>query len=227
MCLIYLNVVLTGIKYGVDKNFKDVTCFQILCARHMYQHINHGFTKPKLQSAVFKAAKAYNEDEHDYALYMLDLHKRRWIEAGGQKSWARHSYDPSSSYRQMTNIISKAFNQWITKLKCKPICQWVMGFESKLIHLFSRRKRNGSLWKDKHLVPRASKNACDCDEWKISGIPCVHAMVILAEITPPRYKHYVHECYTIERYRASYVGNFNQMVSMTEWPQETRTILNP
>ncbi|KAI3993954.1 hypothetical protein MKX01_002967 [Papaver californicum] len=189
----------------------------------MYQHINLGFTKPKLHKAAFKAAKAYNYDDHSYDLDKLDHHKRCWIEVGGQTNWGRHLYNPSSNYRQMTNILSKAFNY---------------------------RKRNGRMWKDKQLVPRENKKLreqirnktgfsahrsqcspsiyhvmedchartrefymmqrqCDCDKWQISGVPCVLAITVLAEKTPPRYKRYVHEFYTVERYRASYV---------TKWP---------
>ncbi|KAI3907206.1 hypothetical protein MKX01_020564, partial [Papaver californicum] len=95
------------IKYVVDKNFKDITCFQRLCARSMYQHINFRFTEPKLQKASFKAAKAYNDDDHIFALHKLDHYKRSLIEAGGQTNWAGHLYDPSASCHQIANILSK------------------------------------------------------------------------------------------------------------------------
>ncbi|KAI3898060.1 hypothetical protein MKX03_028618, partial [Papaver bracteatum] len=36
-----------------------------------------------------------------------------------------------------------------------------MGFEAKLIQLFLTRRRNGSLWKDKSIVPRASAKLWD------------------------------------------------------------------
>ncbi|KAI3861029.1 hypothetical protein MKW98_003818, partial [Papaver atlanticum] len=38
---------------------------------------------------------------------------------------------------------------------------------------------------------------------------------------------YVHKCYTVKKYSTSYAGIINPMASMTEWRQETRTIMNP
>ncbi|XP_026429461.1 uncharacterized protein LOC113325715 [Papaver somniferum] len=240
-----------GIQSAVEKNFQGVTCFQRLCGRQMLRHIGH--FHGNLRSAALKVGKAYNENDHNDALEKLDNRLRRWIETGGRENWARHLYHPSSSCPQMTNILSKAFNKWITDLKCFPICQWVIGFEAKLIRLFRTRRRNGWLWKNKDILPRASKKLkeklkeqfrnvvelergqmvdlgqrlCSCGEWQISGIPCVHAMVVLTKNKPPLFKRYVHKCYTVKKYRTSYAGIINPMASMTVWRQETRTIMNP
>ncbi|KAI3917959.1 hypothetical protein MKW98_000193 [Papaver atlanticum] len=253
---------LTGIKLVVDHNFGVVSRFHRLCGRKLYQHVNLGFREPKPQKAAFDAAKSYNREDHERALGNLSEHQRRWIEAGGESSWARHSYDPSASCPQMKNIFNKDFNLWITELKCFPLCDLVMGFEAKLNQLFLRRQRNGRLLTDKHLVPRAStklrdqihnnigyaalldvykpltyimmnedhnptrsvdlaQRKCDYDEWHISGVPCVHAVAVLATKRPPRYERYVDEYYTIGRYKVSYDGIISRMASINEWRQVT------
>ncbi|KAI3946681.1 hypothetical protein MKW98_003244 [Papaver atlanticum] len=208
----------------------------------MQHHIGHFYGN--LQSTALKAGKAYNENDHNDALEKLDDRLRCWIETSGRKNWDRHLYHPSASCPQMTNILSKAFNKLITDLKCLPICQWVIGFEAKPIRLFRRRRKNGRLWKDKDIFPRESKKLkeqfrnvveleggqirrCSCGEWQIYGIPCVHAMVVLAKNKPPRFRRYVHKCYTVKKYSTSYAGIINLVASMTEWRQETRTIMNP
>ncbi|KAI3926559.1 hypothetical protein MKW92_052971 [Papaver armeniacum] len=133
MRLMCSNAVLTCINIVVDQNFQGVKHFHRLCARK----------------------KSYNLVDHQRNLVKLTELQRRWVEVCGQSSCARHSYDPSARCPQMVNIFSKAFDLWITELKCLPICQFVTGFEAKLIQLFLTRRRNGRLWKDGRIVPRA------------------------------------------------------------------------
>ncbi|KAI3923300.1 hypothetical protein MKW98_026893 [Papaver atlanticum] len=259
MRLMCSNAVLTGINIAVDQNFQDVKHFHRLCARKFYQLIRIGFDEPESQKKALDAAKSYNPGYHKCNLLHLPELQRRWVEACGKSSWARHSYNPSACCPQMVNIFSNAFNLWITKLKCLPICQFVMGFEAKLIQLFLTRQRNGRLWKDERTVPIASAKlgdqilhkilyhassrpvwrsnhktlvtnicnmpsrnvhlllrTCDCGKWKISGVPCVHAVAVIAQHRPPRYEGYVHEYFTVRRYMASYAGIIKGSPSMTE-----------
>ncbi|KAI3883753.1 hypothetical protein MKX03_036246 [Papaver bracteatum] len=106
--------------------------------------MNHNLRKKALS-----AVKSYNLVDHQSNLVKLPELERRWVEVCGQSSCARHSYEPSACCPQMVNIFSKAFDLWITELK------------SKLIQLFLTRRRNGSLWKDKSIVPRASEKLWD------------------------------------------------------------------
>ncbi|KAI3947146.1 hypothetical protein MKW92_035791 [Papaver armeniacum] len=157
MRLMCSNAVLTCIDIAVDQNFQDVKHFHRLCARKFYQDIRIGFVEPESQKKTLNAAKSYNLVDHQRNLKKLTELQRRWVEVCGQSSCARHSYDPSARCPQMVNIFSKAFDLWITELKCLPICQFVMGFEAKLIQLFLTRRRNGRMWKDGRIVPRASQ----------------------------------------------------------------------
>ncbi|XP_026435031.1 uncharacterized protein LOC113332736 [Papaver somniferum] len=150
-----------GIDIAVDQNFQDVKHFHRLCARKFYQDIRIGFDEPESQKKALYAAKSYNLVDHQRNLVKLPELQRRWVEVCGQSSCARHSYDPSARCPQMVNIFSKAFDLWITELKCLPICQFVMGFEAKLIQLFLTRRRNGRLWKDERIFPRASAKLGD------------------------------------------------------------------
>ncbi|KAI3945815.1 hypothetical protein MKW98_023089 [Papaver atlanticum] len=237
MHLMCSNAVLTGINIFVDQNFQDVKHFYRLCARKFYQIIRIGFDEPESQKKALDAAKSYNPVDHKRNLvHLLEL-QRRWVEAYGKSSWARHSYDPSV-----------AFNLWITEFKCLPICQFVMGFEAKLIQLFFIRRRNGRLWNDERFVSRASAKLgdqilhksfnhnnlvtnicnrpsrnvnlllrnCDCGKWQISGVPYVHAVEVIAQHRPPLYEEYVHDYFTVRRYIASYAGNIYRTLGMTE-----------
>ncbi|KAI3924989.1 hypothetical protein MKW92_028274 [Papaver armeniacum] len=272
MRLMCSNAVLTGIDIAVDQNFQDVNHFHRLCARKFYQDIRIGFAEPESQKKALDAAKSYNLVDHQRNLVKLTELQRCWVEVCGQSSCARHSYDPSARCPQMVNIFSKAFDLWITELKCLPICQFVMGFEAKLIQLFLTRRRNGILWKDGRIVPRASsklgdqilrkdlyyassrpiwrrsqhhtlvtnicnrpsrnvsllQKTCECGKWQISGVPCVHAVAVIAQHcslykhSPALYENYVHEYFTVEMYMVSYAGIIYQSPGIPETLRSTQ-----
>ncbi|XP_057806828.1 uncharacterized protein LOC131018896 [Salvia miltiorrhiza] len=55
---------------------------------------------------------------------------------------------------------------------------------------------------DKFVVVIESR-ACTCRVWELNGIPCVHAIVALAFLKVDSVA-YIHEYYTIERYKLAY-----------------------
>ncbi|KAI3856917.1 hypothetical protein MKX03_032449 [Papaver bracteatum] len=245
MRLICSNVVLIGIDIVVDHNFQDVKHFHKLCSRKFYQDICTGFDEPESRKKALRAAKCYNLVDHQSNIVKLPKLERRW---------------PSACCSQMENIFSMAFDLWITQLKCFPICQFVMGFEAKLIQLFLTRQRNGSLWKDKSIASRASTKLWDqiflkdlyhvsshtiwrrsdnntlvtnildkpsrnvhlllkmweCGKWKISGVPYVHVVAVIAQHRAPNYEKFVHEYFTVGTYMASYAGIIYQSPGITE-----------
>ncbi|KAI3951220.1 hypothetical protein MKW92_050412 [Papaver armeniacum] len=251
MQLMCSNAVLTGINIAVDQNFQDVKHFHRLCARKFYQDIRIGFVEPESQKKALDAAKSYNLVDHQRNLVKLTELQRCWVEVCGQSSCARHSYDPSARCPQMVNIFSKAFDLWITELKCLPICQFVMGFEAKLIqfdgsivpraraklgHQILRKNLYFAslrpIWRRSHhntlvtnICNMPSRNVnllqkkCECGKWKISGVPCVHAVAVIAQHDqhrPPLYEKYVHEYFTVGMYMVSYAGIINQSPGITE-----------
>ncbi|KAI3840242.1 hypothetical protein MKX03_021657 [Papaver bracteatum] len=151
MRLMCLNAVLSGIDIVVDHKFQDVKHFHRLCARKFYQDIHIGFDEPESRKKTLRAAKSYNLVDHQSNLVKLPELERPWVEVCGQSGCSRNSYEPSACCAQMVNIFIKEFDLWITELKCLPIFQF----------LFFTRRRNGSLWKDKSIVPRKSAKLWD------------------------------------------------------------------
>ncbi|KAI3922730.1 hypothetical protein MKW98_006861 [Papaver atlanticum] len=177
-----------------------------------------GLMNQNLRKKTLDAAKYYKPGYHKCNLLHLSELQRHWVEVCGQSSWARHSYDPSARCPQM-----------ITELKCLPICQFVMGFEAKLIQLFLTRRRNGRLWKDERIVPRASAKLGDQilhkSLYHASSRPVWRSnhktLVMNICNRTSRNVHlllrtYVHEYFTVRRYMASYAGIIKGYPSMTE-----------
>ncbi|KAL8486922.1 hypothetical protein ACS0TY_023567 [Phlomoides rotata] len=62
-----------------------------------------------------------------------------------------------------------------------------------------------------------SERACDCGQWKLSGIPCSHALAVcrqyVLDITG-----FVPECYSITAYPFTYIsGFFAPLADVEDW----------
>jgi hypothetical protein len=48
------------------------------------------------------------------------------------------------------------------------------------------------------------KKTCSCGQWKISGKPCTHVIAFITSRRQVRIEDYVHEYYSVERFKATY-----------------------
>ncbi|XP_062203799.1 uncharacterized protein LOC133906007 [Phragmites australis] len=59
---------------------------------------------------------------------------------------------------------------------------------------------------------------CTCGKWQLIGIPCLHAIAFIVTIRQYKMEDYVHEFYSIERFRKAYEGILYPMTDKSEWP---------
>lgn len=57
-----------------------------------------------------------------------------------------------------------------------------------------------------------------CGQWKISGKPCTHVIAFITSRRQVRIEDYVHEYYSVERFKATYQFDINSMVDKAQWP---------
>eukprot|EP00267_Zea_mays_P024176 XP_008650545.2 uncharacterized protein LOC103631405 [Zea mays] len=62
------------------------------------------------------------------------------------------------------------------------------------------------------------KKTCSCGQWKISGKPCTHVIAFITSRRQVRIEDYVHEYYSVERFKATYQFDINPMVDKAQWP---------
>ena len=73
---------------------------------------------------------------------------------------------------------------------------------------------DGSAWR--HAV-ELDREECTCREWQISGQPCIHAIAFICSIRGARLENYVHDYYSLHRFRVAYAGVIRPMTDKTLW----------
>lgn len=59
---------------------------------------------------------------------------------------------------------------------------------------------------------------CSCGQWQISGKPCTHAICLIGSLRQLKLEDYVHDYYSLERFKATYQFVVNPMVDKAQWP---------
>jgi hypothetical protein len=60
---------------------------------------------------------------------------------------------------------------------------------------------------------------CSCRQWQITGLPCIHALFFITSLHGPATEidQYVHECYSVAKFKATYAVNVPSMVGKQQW----------
>jgi hypothetical protein len=71
----------------------------------------------------------------------------------------------------------------------------------------------------RHAVNLEQKT-CSCRAWQVTGQPCSHALAFIAKLS----RHvqmdvFVHEYFSVERFKKAYAGKFSPMTSKDSWPR--------
>ena len=106
---------------------------------------------------------------------------------------------------------------------------------SSMRHLWKNMKKNGygdelygkNMWaaaktfmedKFKYAVNLGQKT-CSCKAWQVSGQPCTHALAYISKISREvRMEDFVHEYFSVDRFKKAYECSFNPMTSKDNWP---------
>ncbi|CAN6301543.1 unnamed protein product [Urochloa humidicola] len=60
---------------------------------------------------------------------------------------------------------------------------------------------------------------CSCRAWQVCGKPCRHALSFIAKISREVHmEDYVHEYFSVDKFKKAYAGVFNPMTSKQFWP---------
>jgi hypothetical protein len=70
----------------------------------------------------------------------------------------------------------------------------------------------------RHVVNLEQKT-CSCRAWQVTGQPCSHALAFIAKLSRHvKMDVFVHEYFSVERFKKAYGGKFNPMTSKDSWP---------
>jgi hypothetical protein len=62
-------------------------------------------------------------------------------------------------------------------------------------------------------------NSCSCRQWQVTGKPCKHALAWILSNRGLKIDDYVHEYYSVARFRAAYEGRVQPMQDRSHWPE--------
>jgi hypothetical protein len=76
--------------------------------------------------------------------------------------------------------------------------------------------KEGRQWR----YPVDIKNkTCSCRQWQMIGLPCIHALKFITSLRgpPSDIESYVHDFYSVAKFKATYAENLPAMVSKQQW----------
>jgi hypothetical protein len=74
-------------------------------------------------------------------------------------------------------------------------------------------------WNNTRRHPVDLKNhKCSCREWQITGKPCKHALAWILSNRGMRIEDFVHEYYSVAKFRAAYEGRVEAIPDRSQWP---------
>ena len=108
--------------------------------------------------------------------------------------------------------------------KLPAVVQQVVNKSRKLTHLVVEKS---SLWgaevRDtktgrRHVVD-TELHECTCLEWQHTGKPCEHAILFLASKPKVNMHPYLHEYYSVARFKAAYATPIPPLTDQSQWPE--------
>ncbi|XP_014751623.2 uncharacterized protein LOC106865635 [Brachypodium distachyon] len=69
----------------------------------------------------------------------------------------------------------------------------------------------------RHVVD-IEQNECTCLEWQHTGKPCEHALVFLIGRRNVQMEKYLHEYFSVKRFKAAYMGGIELLTDRSQWP---------
>jgi zinc finger SWIM domain-containing protein 3 len=72
----------------------------------------------------------------------------------------------------------------------------------------------GKPWR--HAV-ELDRQECTCREWQLTGKPCMHAIAFICSLRGSNLEDYVHEYFSIAKFRVAYEGVIRPMTDKSQW----------
>jgi hypothetical protein len=63
------------------------------------------------------------------------------------------------------------------------------------------------------------ERTCTCRRWQVTGLPCTHALCIITSIRGYNIEDYVHEYYSVAKFKKAYEKSVKPMTDRTQWPE--------
>ena len=108
--------------------------------------------------------------------------------------------------------------------KLPAVVQQVVNRSRSLAHLFVDKSSSSgvevrdSITGRRHVV-NTELHECSCLEWQHTGKPCEHAILFLASFPQVNMHPYLHEYYSVAKFKAAYATPIPALTDQAQWPE--------
>ncbi|KAF6144331.1 hypothetical protein GIB67_024558 [Kingdonia uniflora] len=117
------------------------------CFRHMYKNFKQLYRGTYLVTLAWNVSKAYKKFVMKFFLDKLGVAEpdaKTWLEREPYESWYRSYFDASTKCEHVTNNFPESFNNWIFKIRDKPLNKMVERLNLMQMTLIKARERGGT-----------------------------------------------------------------------------------
>ncbi|XP_039815101.1 uncharacterized protein LOC120678000 [Panicum virgatum] len=151
-----------------------------------------------------------------------------YLERDHNRIWYRSGFSEASKCDYLTNNVSESFNAQIRHLKGLLLHELVDGLRELFMEEVVKIVRSDDDIAEVTLIDRwnntrrhsvdLKNQKCSCREWQITGKPCRHALAWILSNRGVNIGDYVHEYYSVARFRAAYEGRVEALPDRSRWP---------
>ncbi|XP_026415861.1 uncharacterized protein LOC113311233 [Papaver somniferum] len=145
-----------GLRDAVQKLFPSSP--HRFCFRHMYANFKTHYKGSKLHTLFWNAARAYKPKHfqaHMNSMMSENVSACEYLMGEDPKRWCRAFFDHKSACEHLSNNFSESFNNMITNIREKPVCNLVLMYGQLVMGLFYKRRNACVGWDSGDLVPTA------------------------------------------------------------------------
>ncbi|KAH7860159.1 hypothetical protein Vadar_010052 [Vaccinium darrowii] len=193
------------------------------CSRHIFCNFKSRFPGLEMRKQFWKAARAYCRRDFNMAMdiikeYSVDAHE--YLSKLEPHEWSKHAFDDRVKSDHITNNFAESFNNWIGKLRNKPILTLLEGIRSKIMCRMQKRYQKALEW---NTMATQNINKLMTDLTYASRT-CKVAFSGGSELS---FDNYVHPYFKKEGYLVTYGRIIHPIMDHTMWTQVPGDVLQP
>ncbi|XP_060200585.1 uncharacterized protein LOC132628838 [Lycium barbarum] len=201
------------------------------CVRHIEANWQKKWRSGQMKKLMWWCAwSTYEEDFKDQLKKLGELSKEDNYSAAKDllhyppQSWCRAYLDTKCKNMMVDNNFTESFNSWILEARRIPIIRMLEEIRTKVMRAiahYCKVEYNGdygyeiSEGEDRHIVDLSQKR-CTCRVWKLSGIPCPHAIKAIL-YDKGEHMDEMHWFYSKEAYSLTYKNKLQPVRGQQFW----------
>ncbi|KAF4384814.1 hypothetical protein G4B88_000210 [Cannabis sativa] len=202
-------------------NIPDVS--QRFYCFHLEKNMVKKFGASELKVLFWAAAETTNFDNFKHIMDRIKAFNKEaheWLSNIDFNHWCMSKFDTNVKVEHLTNNFVESFNDWIDEHRYKPPIE-LLDAHLKVQEI-QKRARFARVTKvdyaRKRCIVRLDEGYCICGQWKVWGLPCIHAIACINTIRAD-ISNYCSPYFTIEMWRKSFQKVVHHIPDESMWPE--------